>query len=208
MVALSTQAQIIADWTFETSLPATAGPFSPEVGAGSATGFHAGAAVYSTPAGNGSSHSFSSTLWAVGDYYQFQVSTLGLSGVLVSYDQTSSNTGPGKGRLQYSTDGINFTPVGAADYTIVANASPNPAWNATTASSLYSYTYDLSAITALNNASAVYFRVVDTSTTSANGGTVAVAGTDRIDNFIVQVPEPSALVLAGFGLLMLRWRRN
>src|SRR5271165_4431061 len=95
--ALSAQAQsTIADWTFETSQPATAGPFNPEVGAGSATGSHAGAAVYSTPAGNGSSHSFSANTWAVGDYYQYQVSTVGDSGTIyLSFDQTSSSTGPG-----------------------------------------------------------------------------------------------------------------
>src|SRR5262249_6268835 len=70
---------VIADWTFETSQPTTAGPFNAEIGSGQATGHHAGAAVYSTPVGNGSAHSFSSTVWAVGDYYQFEVSTLGLS---------------------------------------------------------------------------------------------------------------------------------
>ena len=68
---------VVADWTFETSMPATAGPFTAEIGAGSALGFHAGTTVYSTPAGNGSAHSFSSTAWSVGDYYQFQVSTVG-----------------------------------------------------------------------------------------------------------------------------------
>ncbi len=41
------QADMIADWTFETSQPATAGPFAPEIGLGSASGLHAGAATYS-----------------------------------------------------------------------------------------------------------------------------------------------------------------
>ena len=91
---IKASASVIADWTFETSQPATAGPFSPETGAGSATGSHAGAAVYSTPAGNGSSHSFSSNTWAVGDYYQYQVSTTGLDDISIQFDQTSSNTGP------------------------------------------------------------------------------------------------------------------
>ena len=77
-VAEMARAVPIATWTFETSIPATAGPFSPEVGNGSALGVHAGATVYSSPAGNSSARSFSSTLWAVGDYYQFQVNTTGL----------------------------------------------------------------------------------------------------------------------------------
>ena len=40
------QADTIATWTFESTLPATAGPFAAEVGTGSALGSHAsGAAV-------------------------------------------------------------------------------------------------------------------------------------------------------------------
>src|SRR5438105_15687052 len=84
--APSAQAQI-AQWTFETSAPTTAGPIAPEVGSGSASGSHAGAAVYSSPAGNGSVHSYSANTWAVGDYWQFQTSTLGSSGISLSWDQ-------------------------------------------------------------------------------------------------------------------------
>jgi hypothetical protein len=81
------QAQTVAQWTFETSLPATAGPFSPELGSGSASGSHAAAATFSTPAGNGSTHSFSANTWAVGDSWQFQVNTLGFNNVGLSWDQ-------------------------------------------------------------------------------------------------------------------------
>jgi hypothetical protein len=211
-IVQTSQASVIADWTFETSLPATAGPFSPEIGAGSASGSHAGAAVYSTPVGNGSSHSFSSTLWAVGDYYQFSVSTLGLGNVGISFDQSSSNTGPGQFGLQYSTDGTTFTPF--SSYSVLANAAPNPLWNGTTSSSLYTSTVDFSSVTALNNDSTVYFRLVDASTVSANGGTVGTGGTDRVDNFVVTaspVPEPTTLALSGIGglfsMLVLRRKR-
>jgi hypothetical protein len=205
---LSRAQTTIADWTFETSQPATAGPFNPETGSGSATGSHVGATVYSSPAGNGSSHSFSSTAWAVGDYYQFQVSTLNYQNLSVSYDQASSNTGPGRGNFSYSTDGVNFT-VYSAGYTILANASPNPVWNSTTSSSIYTFNYDLSAVPGLNNATAVYFRIVDANTISANGGTVASGGTDRVDNFIVTgspVPEPGVLTFVGCGGLFLAMR--
>ncbi len=170
-IVQTASASVIADWTFETSQPSTAGPFSPEIGAGSALGSHAGASVYSTPAGNGSSHSFSSTLWAVGDYYQFSVSTLGLNNIGISFDQTSSNTGPGQFGLQYSTDGTTFTTFGSG-YSVLANAAPNPLWNATTSSSLYTSTVDFSSVTALNNDSTVYFRLVDTSTALCHGGVV------------------------------------
>src|SRR4051812_39869141 len=55
------QADTLAQWTFETSVPTTAGPLAPEVGSGSALAFHIGASTYSNPVGNGSNESFSST---------------------------------------------------------------------------------------------------------------------------------------------------
>jgi len=206
------QAVIIANWTFETSKPTTAGPFSPEVGSGSASGFHASTSVvYNSPSGNGSTNSFSSTRWSVGDYYQFQVSTLGLAGISVSWDQISSSTGPRDFDLEYSTDGINFSTFGSA-YTVLVNASPN-FWATNSTVNTTSFADDLSSITALNNAASVYFRLADISTTSASGGTVGTAGTDRVDNFVVAaVPEPSTYeicLLGGLGLLGSRvWRRR
>jgi hypothetical protein len=209
-------ADTIAQWTFETSLPATAGPFAAEVGSGSALGSHVGAAVYSTPVGNGSAHSFSSTLWAVGDYYQFQVSTTGFNGVSLSWDQTSSNTGPRDFQLAYSTNGTTFTNFGSI-YSVFANAAPNPLWGSATVQPLYNLSFDLSSITALNNQATAFFRLVDASTVAANGGAVGTGGTDRVDNFTVTataavaaVPEPEtyAMLLAGFGLLGFAARRR
>jgi len=214
--ASSGRAQTIAQWTFEISQPAgffSAGTWftniSSEVGPGTASGLHAGNTFLSSPAGNGSAHSFSATNFAVGDFYQFEVSTVGFSGIRLEWDQTSSNTGPRDNRLDYSTDGINFTAFGSG-YTILANASPNPTWNSTTFNAIYHYSQDLSSVTALNNASTVYFRLIDTSTTSANGGTVGSGGTDRVDNFTIEVvPEPQTLaLLSGFGILALNFIRR
>ena len=208
ILAASAQAQTIAQWTFETSQPSGspgAGNYltniAAEVGSGTGSGWHAGASTYSTPVGDGSVHSFSSSLWAVGDFYQFDTSTVGYSGIRVEWDQASSGTGPGFGHLQYSTDGNTFTPFGS-DYSIVVNATPN-AWSSATYNPLFHYTVDLSSVTALNNDSTVWFRLVDPNTTSANGGTVGTAGTDRVDNFTVEVvPEPHSLaLLGGFGIL-------
>jgi hypothetical protein len=202
----------LAQWTFETSQPVTAGPFAPEVGSGSALGSHASTStVYSTPAGNGSAHSFSSTNWAIGDYYQFEVSTIGvLSGIGVFWDQTSSNTGPGGFKLSYSTNGSTFTDF--ASYSVLANATPNTPWSSSgSPNSAYTFTYDLSSISTLDNQATVYFRLIDNGTVSANGGTIGTAGTDRMDNFtITAIPEPSTYALliglAGFGVVL--WRRN
>jgi hypothetical protein len=204
------QAQI-AQWTFQTSVPLTAGPFSPELGSGAASGSHAGTTAYSSPAGNGSSHSFSANGWAVNDYWQFQTSTVGFTGIQLEWDQVSSSTGPRDFKLQYSTDGSSFATFGA-DYTVLVNTSPT-AWSSTVAITTTHYISDLSSIPALDNASAVYFRLVDDSTTSAGGGTVASTGTDRVDNFTVEVipvPEPACAAVGAVGLLMwgLFRRRN
>lgn len=215
---ITCQATIIADWTFETSQPTTAGPFSPETGSGSALGYHDGSATYSSPAGNGSFHSFSSTGWSVGDYWQFQVNTIGYNDITLSWDQTSSSTGPEDFILEYSINGTVFTPYGSP-YTVLENASPNPTWNTNTFSNHYTFSTDLSSIISLDNSSTVYFRLVDTNTTSENGGTVSSVGADRVDNFIVSgdadapVPELAETgTISGVGLLILlgldSWRRR
>jgi len=201
--AVTAAPSTIAQWTFETSQPTTYGLFSPETGLGSASGYHAGTSTYSSPAGNGSAHSFSSNTWAVGDYYQFKTSTTGFTGITVSWDQISSNTGPKDFSLLYSTDGINFSSA-IPSYTVLANSTPNT-WSTATPISNSSYSFDFSGITALDNQSAVYFRLRDLDMISANGSTVAAGGTDRVDNFTVSaiaIPEPSTYaLLAGVATL-------
>jgi len=207
-VVQSLRADVIADWTFETSIPVAArGPgiwftnIAPEIGLGTAAGFHAGPTVYTSPAGTGAgstAHSFSSTNWTVGDFYQFAVSTATnggyFSGISLSYNEMSSATGPGRFQLSYSTDGLSFTSFGPLD--ILPSATYT------------NYSYNLSSITAIENQAVVYFRVTDQSTTSANFGTVGTAGTDRIDNFLVSgtfvpIPEPSTMAMALCGFLTL-----
>ena len=219
----SINAQTIATWTFETSqpgvvsLPAAPGAgvaftnLTPEVGAGTGTALHVGAATYSSPAGNGSARSFSVNTWAVGDYFQFSVSTVGFTGISLSFDQDGSTTGPSTFQLAYSTDGTTYNNFGST-YVIPSGVvwtagSANPAGNT-------SFAYDLSAVTALNNAPNVFFRIIDSSTTSIAGGTVGTGGTDRVDNFsvfVTPVPEPSTIALAVIsgvaGLVAFRRRR-
>jgi hypothetical protein len=201
----------IALWNFDslTLSPSTTNAtslfnVSADFGTGTASGTHGTAAVFSTPSGNGSAKAISANRWAVGDYWQFQTSTLGYNGIMVSWDQTSSGSGPGFGRLQYSTDGSAFTSVGD-DYSILQNGTPHTSWGSSPPrSAFYTFNVDLSGIPALNNASAVYFRLLDDSTVSADGSTVTTAGADRVDNFsVLLVPEPSSLAFVALGALAL-----
>lgn len=195
-------AGIITQWTVETpttpadTTAATGPSVSASTGTGTLNGVHAASSAWTTPSGNGSAESYSVNTWAVGDYYQIQTSTLGSSNIGLQFDQTSSNTGPRDFKVQYF-DGTNYVDAGYT-YAVLANASPNPTWNATTSSAIYTNFVNLSAIVALNNSASISLRLVDTSTVSANGGTVAAAGTSRLDNVSVfdNVPEPSCLFLA------------
>jgi hypothetical protein len=197
----------IARWTFETSepgvvtLPATPGAsvwltnIMAEIGSGTAAGWHSGfgTPTYSSPTGNGSAHSFSANGWtnnpnaASGDLFQFAVSTVGYQHIVVSWDQYGSSTGPKHFNLLYSTDGVNFTQFGST-----YNVLGAPTWSASTATTLDSYTNDLSSITAINNSTVVYFRLVVVDNGSVGGATVGTTGTSRVDNFTVIGTSPGA----------------
>ena len=210
-MVVAVRADNLADWTFEgttiTNTTATDFSYGPadtglQTGGSASGGHHASTAtVWSGPAGNGSVQSMSVNHWGVGDYFQFSLSTLNYASLTISFDATGSSTGPTDFTLQYSTNGTTFSNF--ANYTVtlatwVTNGTPQTASN---------YSFDLSAVTSLDNISTAYFRLTDASTTSIGGGTVGTTGTSRVDNFIVSgastVPEPSVLGLAGLGAAML-----
>ena len=219
--SVATAAFTTTTWTFETSQPAvdnttTIGPIAAEIGSGTASGVHASALTdYSSPAGNGSMQSFSSNNWGVGDYYQFLVDpTGGGSSFAISWDQTSSATGPASFDLQYSTTGGTFTTL-VSGYAVPVNGSPNTAWNMTTSSSVYHFSATVTD-NLISSTSTLYFRMVDSSTTSENGGTVGTAGTDRVDNVTISaatVPEAGTWLTVGgplglYALVSYRRRRR
>jgi hypothetical protein len=194
----------IAEWTFEVSVPATAGPHAAEggdnAGPGSpASGLHASAStVYSNPVGNGSNESFSSNFWAIGDYYQFQTSTVGYTDITFSWHQTRSSTGPEMFQLQWSTDGSLFTDLGA-QFSVPAITWTSGAPDGT----LTTVFGPVSAPAALDNQAAVYFRLVAMSAPSST------AGSNRVDNVVIDgVPEPGTLALVALGALGLIRRRR
>ena len=187
----------IAKWTFESSGLGSSSPsflpgantattnfyaeLGPQAGIAAITGKHVGPATYTSPAGNGSPKALSANTWTnIGDYYQIAVSTVGFTNINLVFDAVGSATGPRDFKVMYSTDGVNFTQFGSA-YTVLST----PSWSAGTPQVGETYTYDLSSITSLANASTVYIRLVVNSSTAINLSAVGTGGTSRIDNVVV-----------------------
>ena len=211
---LSASASIVASWSMPTAIPAATTGSNYTYGAADAgdaaagtslSGFHALAATtWSSPAGNGSTYSFSSNNWSVGDYYQIAVSTTGFSDISLSWDQTRSSTGPSSFRVDMSTDGTNFSTI-LASYTVIQAglAGTNTlAWSVVNGVQS-AFTTTIASIAGADNQSSLTFRFVNLST-------VATGGTNRIDNIIVSsgpIPAPGALALLGLAGLAARRRR-
>ena len=208
-------ASVMTEWTFE-SIPTPSGtasktytdPNAPEVnlntGTTSFSGAHAAAAVFSSPAGNGSAKSLSSNTWAVNDYYQFDAGT-GYAGMEVEFDQVSSSTGPVNWELDYATDGVTFTQF--ATYTV--SSSISFATGSAKTDTPPRYLFDLSGVTALPSAGDVTFRLI------ADSAGTMTSGTDRVDNVTVgtnltppTVPEPTSISLAAVACAGLHGRRR
>ncbi len=215
----------IATWTFETSIPGgvtgltgqSISGLAAEVGVGTASGNHASSAtVWNNPVGNGSAESFSSNNWAIGDYVQFNVSTLGLQNLVIQWDQTSSGTGPGEFNLAYRVGAGSF--VDFQNYTVLPNQAASPglgAWGSANRIAGYGFNVDLSSVSALNNAASVDFRFVVRSNNRATPpGSIATGGTSRFDNVTISasaVPEPTAaglIALTGIAGMAFRRRRS
>jgi hypothetical protein len=136
---------------------------------------------WSNSGGNGSLTCLSGNYWTMGDYYQFQSSTLGFSTVYVSVDQTGSNTGPRDFQLSYSTNGTSFTNFGS-----VYSLSNTTSWSTTIYKPEHTRSFDLSSIPEIAGQPMVYFRLVCASNTSISGiSPLGTGGTSRVDNFSV-----------------------
>jgi hypothetical protein len=128
-----------------------------------------------------------------GMYIDLNVSTAGFAGVTVSWAQRGTSTGFDSRSFSYSADGG-----GSFNVVNVDTGALGSTWT--------TQTYDLSAITAIDDNMDVVFRITLDGATGGNGN-------NRFDNILVTaaVPEPATYAaLAGLlalGLVIARRRR-
>ena len=215
-------AELIAGWEIVTAFPTGAGnvPTGTTYSVGGANiGANAGlgmlssvhqlaAATYTSPAGNGSQYAFSSNNWRTGDYYEARVSTLGYSGIELSWDQARSSTGAKQFELIMSVDGgANWSTIVATYDVLQSGGGGSPGtWSSTTYNPLYSTVASLGA--AADNQSEVIVRwraLVDAVNST---GAYAASGSVRLDNVMFNaIHAPGALALLGLAGLSARRRR-
>jgi hypothetical protein len=212
---------VIAQWTFNTAAPTgtsipTGSDYiynitgTAEAGAqtaGSQLGFrHASSSAQATtPAGNGSQYSLSSTFWAAGDYYYFTVNTSNYTNVAISFDQARSATGPVTFFIDATTDGGNTYQLVKNDYDVLQSGGGGAPGTWATGTPRQAIYLVSSAASLADNQTSVTFRII----AKSNAG--ATNGTNRIDNVTVEgtfVPTPGSLALAGLGGLMAARRRR
>lgn len=117
------------------------------------------------------------------------VSTLGYEDIQVFWDQRGTATGFTGRQFAYSTDGVNFTDLGTDTGALT--------------STFVTKLYDLSAVTAVDNASSVVFRITLTGASNSSQ-TAPSTGNNRFDNLTITgtpaIPEPGTAVLAMLSL--------
>jgi endonuclease/exonuclease/phosphatase family metal-dependent hydrolase len=218
LTVLFTNPTVFAQWNFNSIPPdgnTTSGTTTPSLGSGTAsmvggvtangTGF-AGGDGSLDPAGSTDNSGWNTTTYAAqatGNKtrgVQFTVSTVGRQNIVISWSSQSSNSGSKYGRLQYSTNGIDFVDFPAAFI------------NGT---SFTAKTNSLAAFPAVNNNPNFAFRfvaefentaanTVNTNYVAANSGnTYATSGTMRYDMVTVSgssyvAATPAELIPAAF----------
>ncbi|MFD2328564.1 S-layer homology domain-containing protein [Cohnella sp. GCM10020058] len=162
----------IASWDFDGSSPLATG----------GTPANAGIAKMDVGGGPSSTLSYvtgvagkaiSTTNWQAGTgYWTTIIDTDDYSNIVLSWKQYGSNTGPKEFKLQYSTNGIDYTDVNGAAVSLAPGA-----W-----SSLSNITLPADA----SNQSKLYLKWLNTSTVAiSSASAVASSGTNRLDDIVV-----------------------
>lgn len=212
VVQVSIAQSVITQWNFNSSPPdadLTTGSSSPSTGAGTLTVIGGLTASFASGAASGGSsdpapsadnsgrHLTAFPAQATGDKtagIQFAVSTIGNTNIIVTFDLRHSNTSAKHLQFQYTTDITAGSPVWV-DFAVDA-AATGDAW--------YGRSYNLSAITALNNNPNTGFRVVSTyaPTTTAyapasSSSSYAAGGTWRFDMVTVKGSSSANVTFVG-----------
>jgi hypothetical protein len=215
LAASAAQAQIITQWNFNSTTPdanTSTGVTTPSIGAGTASLLAGVTGAFNSGDANGGSSDPATgddSGWQTSTYaaqgtgdrtrgVQFNVSTVGFSGITVTWDQRVSNTSSRFAQFQYSTDGTNF-----ADFGALFSGTPGDAW-------YNSRTVSLVGLSAVDNNANFAFRVVsafEPATTAylaaTTGSNYATTGTWRFDMVTVSaVPEPGTYAMMFAGLVM------
>jgi hypothetical protein len=162
-------------------------------------GFHQSASTsWTSPVGNGSLKSISADNWQVGDYFRYSVNTKYTTIIRLTFDQTSSATGPKDFKLQWSIDGLNFNDISNYNVPYNTNNNTNYSWTSGNYQSFSTLSFDLSSITEINDQTNVQFRMINNSTSALLGGTIQTDGTSRMDNFTMfgsmDIPLPLNII--------------
>src|SRR5688572_19291370 len=135
----ATQAEIIAQWNFNSAPPdgsPSSGLTAPSAGIGTAILVNGTTGTFSTGSTNDPASSFDDSGWNTAGYtpqgtnnktagVRFNVNTLAYSDIVVRWDLRVSSTASKYYRLQYSTDGIQFSdyPTCVSTLAVVSTAS-------------------------------------------------------------------------------------
>jgi len=228
LIASVAQGAIVAQWNFNggstTTVPGGSSAPTPSVGAGVASLSGSATATFASGISQGGSsdpvitspNNFgwnTSTYGAISSAElvngpRFNVSTVGLTDVKVSFDLRFSNTSSRHGALQYTTDGAAWTT--ARFFSTTAGDT----W-------VNNITFDFTSIPVVNNNSAFGIRMVNAHELTATGtgaaafvaasttATYGTGGTWRFDMVTVDaIPEPSTALLGAIGALALLRRRR
>jgi hypothetical protein len=225
LLPLAAQAQIVAQWNFNSTVPDNntgTGVTTPSVGSGAASLIGGVTGSFASGSANGGSTDPAGTVdnsgWGTTTFpaaasasgtagVQFAVSTVGVTlPIVVSWDQRHSNTASRFVQLQVSLDGSTFASVGAP---FIGNAGDT--W-------FNSRSVDLSSLPGASNNPNFAFRIVSvfdpagsTYVASNPASSYATTGTWRFDMVTVSaVPEPGtwALLALGLGAVVAAARRR
>lgn len=222
-------AVLVAEWNFDgtyadaffgvgSSFTGTSfGNYLAEAGSGTMLGIRTNTqtnVTWTRPTGNGTRTAASGIGLSANDtYWEFNVSTINMKDLLISYDQVSSNTGPRNWKLQYKVGAGSYVDV--ASYNIGYNSTGGTlAWSSTVVRTESQLNFNLSSITALNNKASVSLRVLIAGTQQYNPTATAAfgtAGSNRIDSIKINataVPEPSSVVVLAAGAAVAASRKR